>query len=94
MSQRFFHVVAFGAYRAGIEVLNSYPHHEWLASWLRDEVVKRKGAGGAEAEAHWLAGRISDSFPDRTYFAEIQRSDRLGHVRIEGRSPSREALKQ
>ena len=94
MSKRYFRVVAFGAYRAGVEALGNHPHHDYLAGWLRDEVAKRKGAGGAEFEAQWLANRIEESFPDRGYYTEVQRADRLGFARIEGHTPAATAMKQ
>ena len=94
MSDRHYHVVGFGAYRVGVEVIANYPHHDWLVGWLRDEVAKRKGAGGADHEAMWLSERVKGSFPDRGYFVEVQRSDRLGQARVEGHTPASAQIKQ
>ena len=91
---RYYRVVAFGAYRVGVEITGEHPHYDYLAGWLRDEVSRRKGAGGADAEATWLAGRLDESFPNRHFFTEVQRSDRLGYARLEGLTPPATALKQ
>jgi len=89
-----YRVVAYGAFRVGVEIAGDHPEHDYLDQWLRQTVSRRKGAGGADGEAVWLAGQIDGSFPSRGFFAEVQRSDRLGFARVEGTTPPATALKQ
>lgn len=76
--------VKHGGASVGIGMVGSHPQCEWLLGWLKDHLVRdpRLKRSAIEA-AQVLAGLVAQQWPDRPFYVEVERKDRLGVVRVE-----------
>lgn len=80
-----YQTAAFGVYTIGVEVSGKMPEAAWLAGWLRDLIAREKAPLHPRDGAAWLAAKIEGQWSGgRKYFLEVQDSNRVGRVRVDG----------